>query len=174
MDEQAKKKTLRMVPYGLYVVGVRRKDVTSLEEDVNAIIGSWVTQTSFDPPMLVACLKKDSSAWHHVTESGVFTLNVLGAGQKALASKFLKKTMTVHAKSDAEGTMEGVPFRLEEKTRCPVFPDIPAWVACEVVHSYDGENDHTVFVARVVDAGVHHEGDLAPLSHEETGWTYAG
>src|SRR5687768_5052178 len=90
MDEAARKKALRMVPYGLYLMGVRRRDVHDLSKDLNAFVASWVTQVSFKPPMLVVGVKRDAHSNEMVREARVFTLNVLGHDQKDLAQRFFK------------------------------------------------------------------------------------
>ena len=46
MDEQAKKTSLRMIPYGLYVLTAEAKDGSVAAATVN-----WVTQASFQPPL---------------------------------------------------------------------------------------------------------------------------
>jgi flavin reductase (DIM6/NTAB) family NADH-FMN oxidoreductase RutF len=166
MDETARKKTLRMVPYGLYLVGVRRKRVEDASKDLNAFVGSWVTQVSFKPPMLVLGVKRDAHSLEMILESGVFTLNVLGSEQKDLAQRFFKDL----AVTDKE--MSGVPYARGTATGCPVFPDTPAHVECEVAHVYEGENDHAVVVAKVV--AWEHRFEAKPLTHAETGWHYAG
>ncbi len=176
MDESAKRNALRMVPYGLYVVGARDRDVRDHASGINAFIGSWVTQTSFKPPMLVVAIKGDARSNRMIRDSGVFTLSVLGTGQKPLAQSFFKD-LAIEQKSAEEGTMSGVPYRIEPRTGCPIFPDAPAWVACEVVAALDplapdARPDHTPFLARVVEAG--YRGPEKPLAREETGWVYAG
>lgn len=171
MDEAAKKATLRMVPYGLYLVGARERVVRDPAKDLNAFVGSWVTQTSFKPPMLACAVKKDARSNQLIRDAGVFTLSILGAGQKAIAQSFFKD-LAIAPDGRARGTMSGTRYEIEPVTGCPVFPDLPGWVACEVASAVDAENDHTLFVARVVAAG--HAGPAKPLTHDETGWIYAG
>src|SRR5215470_15076521 len=48
MDANAKKTTLRMIPYGLYVLTAAGKD-----GQVGAATVNWVTQASFAPPLVV-------------------------------------------------------------------------------------------------------------------------
>lgn len=166
MDEAQRKKALRMVPYGLYLMGVRRAEVRDVAKDVNAFVASWVTQVSFKPPMLVVGVKRDAHSNEMVKESRVFTLNILGSDQKDLAQRFFKdQPVTADRFGDT-------PYVRGAHTGCPVFPDTPAHVECEVVEVYDGENDHSVVVAKVVD--VEHRRDAKPLTHAETGWHYAG
>jgi flavin reductase (DIM6/NTAB) family NADH-FMN oxidoreductase RutF len=166
MDETQRKKALRMVPYALYLMGVRRKEVKDASRDLNAFVASWVTQVSFKPPMVVVGVKRDAHSNEMVKEAGVFTLNILGAEQKDLAQKFFKELEVTAT------TMSGTAYRAAEHTGCPVFPETPAHVECVVKHVYDGENDHSVVVAEVV--GVEHRRDAKPLTHAETGWHYAG
>ncbi|MEA3200385.1 MAG: hypothetical protein QOE90_1813 [Thermoplasmata archaeon] len=166
MDEASRKKALRMVPYGLYLVGVRRREVRDVATDLNAFVGSWVTQVSFKPPMLVLGVKRDAHSLEMIRESGVFTLNILGAEQKDLASRFFKDLVVT------DKDMAGVPYARGAATGAPVIPDTPATVECEVVHVYEGENDHAVVVAKIV--AWEHRRDSRPLTHAETGWHYAG
>ena len=166
MDEAQRKKALRMVPYGLYVMGVRRREVRDAAKDVNAFLASWVTQVSFKPPMIVVGVKRDARSSAMVKEAGVFTLNILGAEQKELATKLLKELEVTPTQ------MSGVPYYAGKHTGCPVLPETPAHVECAVEHVYEGENDHSVVVARILDA--EHRRDADPLTHAGTGWHYAG
>lgn len=166
MDENAKKKTLRMVPYALYLMGVRRERVQDPAQDLNAFVASWVTQVSFKPPMLVVGVKRDAHSNAMVKEARAFTLNVLASDQKELAQRFFKDLAVT------ETEMAGVRYERGPATGCPVFPDLPGHLECVVEHVYDGENDHSVVVARVVDAV--HRREARPLTHAETGWHYGG
>ena len=55
MDADAKKTALRMIPYGIYVLTAEAGDGETAAATVN-----WVTQTSFDPPLVVIGVKADS------------------------------------------------------------------------------------------------------------------
>src|SRR6266851_5909300 len=79
MDENAKKKGLRMIPYGLQILGAKNGD----KQTVATI--NWTTQASFQPPLVVVGIKTDSTAHDLVKQSKKFTLSMLGAGQKDLA-----------------------------------------------------------------------------------------
>lgn len=155
-----------MVPYALYLMGVRRKDVQDVARDMNAFVASWVTQVSFKPPMVVVGVKRDSHSNEMVKESRVFTLNILGDDQKDLTQRFFKD-------QPVTATHFGqTPYVRGALTGCPVFPETPAHVECEVVDIIDGENDHSIVIGKVIDAK--HRRDAGPLTHRETGWHYAG
>lgn len=51
MDPNAKKTTLRMIPYGLYVLTAASGD------RVAAATVNWVTQASFEPPLVAVGVK---------------------------------------------------------------------------------------------------------------------
>ena len=85
MDANTKKTTLRMIPYGLYVLTAKGKD-----DAVAAATVNWVTQASFAPPLVVVGVKADSHAHALIKESKAFALNVLGKGQQAMAFTFFK------------------------------------------------------------------------------------
>lgn len=155
-----------MVPYGLYLMGVRRREVKDPATDLNAFVSSWVTQVSFKPPMIAIAVKRDAGSNAMVKEAGVFTLNFLGADQKELAQRFFKDLVVTPTQ------MGGIPYFVGKHTGCPVFPQTPAHIECAVDHVYDGDNDHSVIVARVLD--VEHRRDAKPLTTSETGWSYAG
>jgi flavin reductase (DIM6/NTAB) family NADH-FMN oxidoreductase RutF len=165
MDPQARKRTLRMVPYALYLLGARRKDVRS-HDDLHAYVVSWVAQCSFEPPMVTVAMGRESHGLALVKESRVFTLNVLGADQKELAKKFFKEI------ERADGRFSGHAYTLGARTGCPEFPELPASIECEVDDIIERGNDHAVVLAKVV--GATHRHDAKPLTHAETGWVYAG
>jgi len=86
MDESAKKTTLRMIPYGLFVV------TTKHEGEVGAATINWMTQVSFQPPLVALGVKADSGTLAHIKACGEFAVNVLGTGQKDSAFAFFKPT----------------------------------------------------------------------------------
>src|SRR2546427_9874059 len=100
MDPNTRKTTLRMIPYGLYVLTAAHAD-----GQVAAATVTWVTQASFEPPLVVVGVKMDSSAFAIIKESAAFALNVLGKGQQALAFTFFKPT------SHTGDTISGERFR---------------------------------------------------------------
>jgi flavin reductase (DIM6/NTAB) family NADH-FMN oxidoreductase RutF len=158
MDQKAKKHALRMIPYGLYVLTARTGD------GMNAAIVSWITQAAFDPPRIMVALRNESRIWHRVREAGAFAVNVLGTGQKALASTFFR-----HVEPEGD-TLGGARFH-RGTTGAPILDDVPAYLECRVAESVDA-GDHTLFLADIVEAGV--QNDLEGLTLRETAWHYGG
>ena len=158
MDEAAKKTALRMIPYGLFVVGTRDG------EKVTAAAMNWVTQASFQPPLVVLGAKAGTASTEMIERSGLFCVNVLESGQTALASKFF-------AHVEPDGNKFGdVEFGLSPNG-CPVLAEALAYFECRVRERV-ALGDHTVFVGEVVEAGLQREGE--PLTLAETGFKYGG
>jgi flavin reductase (DIM6/NTAB) family NADH-FMN oxidoreductase RutF len=159
LDEQAKKTVLRKIPHGIYICGVKDG------EELNGFTASWVMQASFEPPLVVNCVRNDSISHEMLQKSRMFSLSVLEEGQKDLAAQFFKPKRRVGNKFDEVEFYEGA------ETGCPIIRDSLGYVECRVVGTV-AEGDHTVFVGQVVGAGVHREGN--PLLLESTGWQYGG
>ena len=141
MDANAKKTALRMIPYGLYVLTAADRNGRVAAATVN-----WVTQVAFEPPLVVVGVKVDSHAHPLIKETKTFALNVLGKGQQALAFTFFKPAEV------AGGTISGQPFR-PGTTGAPILTAAPAFLECELEATVE-KGDHSVFVGRVVEAGV--------------------
>lgn len=143
MEAADRKTALRMIPYGLYVLASETDDGQVAAATVN-----WVTQASFDPPLVAVGVKADSASHAVILESRAFSLNVLGKEQGPVAFAFFKP---VERQGDHIG---GHAFRRGE-TGAPVLVAAQAAVECELVSTVS-EGDHSLFVGKVVHASVHH------------------
>ena len=141
MDANAKKTTLRMIPYGLYVLTAAGKDGQVAAATIN-----WVTQASFEPPLVAIGVKTDSHAHALIKDTKAFALNVLGKGQQALAFTFFK-----HAAKKGD-TISGEPFR-PGKTGAPILASTPAFIECSLESTVE-MGDHSIFVGKVVEVGL--------------------
>jgi flavin reductase (DIM6/NTAB) family NADH-FMN oxidoreductase RutF len=158
MDEKAKKQALLMIPYGLFVLGAAHG------ANKTAATVNFVTQASFNPPLVVVGIKKDSGSHAMVKDSRVFALSVLGPGQKGIAGAFFRH---VEPKDGKFGD-----FAFENAHNgAPIISDAPAAVECEVVGFYE-LGDHSVVVGKVTEAYIKRDSEV--LTMKETGWTYGG
>ena len=139
MDADSKKTTLRMIPYGLYVMTAKGKDGAIAAATVN-----WVTQTAFVPPIVVVGVKVGSGTYAVAKEAGAFALNMLGKGQQGPAFDFFKPAQLEGDK------ISGQPFR-NGSTGAPILTAMPAAVECKLLEIVE-RGDHHIFVAEVVDA----------------------
>ena len=141
MDPNAKKTTLRMIPYGLYVLTAAHPDGRVAAATVN-----WVTQASFEPPLVAIGVKADSGAHALIKDTKAFALNVLGKGQQGVAFTFFKP-------AERQGdTISGEPIRTGT-TGSPILTNAPAYVECTLESTVE-MSDHSIFVGKVVDAGL--------------------
>jgi flavin reductase (DIM6/NTAB) family NADH-FMN oxidoreductase RutF len=158
MDETAKKEALRLFTYGLYAI-------TCAEgQQRNAFTANWLSQVSFDPPLVALSVENTSTSIHLIRASRRFAVNVFGADQRALSGKLGKNYAKDPSKLD-------VLHWATAANGCPVLEDTIAWVACDV----EGElpaGDSTLFLARVVDARVLRREE--PLTMLAAGFKHAG
>jgi flavin reductase (DIM6/NTAB) family NADH-FMN oxidoreductase RutF len=159
LDQKAKKVMLRKIPHGLYICGVKEG------EEMNGFTVSWLMQSSFEPPLVVNCVKKGTTSHTMIQNTQVFAISFLESGQKDLAASFFQPKTRVGNK------FENVEFYEGAETGCPIIKDSLGYIECEVVGTVE-EGDHTVYVGEVIASGIHREGDQLLLS--STGWEYGG
>ena len=157
MNEKYRQQSLRMLSYGVYILS----SVNEGEYCVSTI--TWVSQASFEPPMISVCIKRNSASYEIVKKRREFILHLLGDNQKELASTFFKPTIFENEK------LNGQEFSLENNL--PLLKDVPAYIQCKVVEILEN-GDHPLFLAELVDAKINNNSD--PLELRNTGWTYGG
>jgi flavin reductase (DIM6/NTAB) family NADH-FMN oxidoreductase RutF len=160
MDPQDKKVALRAINYGLSVL-------TAAEGGELAAAGvNWLSQASFDPPLVMVAVKTDNSSHALIERSGAFALNVLGEDQLEIGKAFFRTTV-------AEGdTLNGYRYELSPETSSPILVDVPYWFEARVTDTVK-RGDHTVFVGEVIGAGVRDD-TATPLLLRSTGMNYGG
>ena len=131
-----------------HVVGHMTSGVTVITGEANGtpfgMTASSVTSLSVDPPMMLACINSGTPTADAIRRAGRYMVNVLGAGQEALALQF--------ARPSAD-KFDGV--RVERgQLGDPVLLDALACIECEVVDSVTG-GTHEVFLGRVAHARAH-------------------
>jgi flavin reductase (DIM6/NTAB) family NADH-FMN oxidoreductase RutF len=158
MYPAARKKALRLISYGLYVATSRHGDLYG-SGTIN-----WLSQSSFDPPLVMAGIQRDSSLHQAISGSRAFAIHIVGKSQKNLATAFFK---TARVEGDL---INGWRFTLGV-TGSPILADAVAYFECRVVDEVRG-GDHTIFVGEVVESDVRREEE--PLTIRETGMAYGG
>ena len=158
MDDAAKKTILRMIPYGLYLLGAR--------DGGNQTVATvnWVTQTAFAPPLVVIGVKGDSGAHAMLKSSRKFALSMLKSGQKDMAYAFFKHV-------EPEGNSIGGFAFTPAENGCPTLDDTAGYVAGDVLDILEN-GDHSVVVCQVTEAKKHADADILTL--KEIGANYGG
>lgn len=160
MDAEAKKTALRAINYGLHIL-------TAVDGDDYGPAGvNWLSQASFEPPLVMVGIKADSDSHAVIERSGAFAISVLGEDQLDVGKAFFRTTTV-------EGdTLNGFRFERGPETGAPLLVDLPYWFECRVTDTVR-RGDHTVFVAEVVNAGVN-DAAVTPLLLRSTGMAYGG
>ncbi|HEX2913653.1 MAG TPA: flavin reductase family protein [Chloroflexia bacterium] len=155
MDQAAKKKLLRDFTYGLYAVTIA---------DGSGFTANWLSQASFDPPVLMLSVENSSHSISIIRNTKVFLVNVFATGQRELAGQLGR------AFARTPNKMEGINVQPGPQG-CPILQDTLGWLECRVTAEVPA-GDSTVFVTEVVEAGSLNEG--APLTMNETGFRHFG
>lgn len=159
LDQAAKKTVLRWFTYGLYVLTSRD------DESTGALTANWLSQVSFEPPLVMVSVEKDSHSLPRIRNSGDFAVNVLETGQRRLAGHFGRKTEKVGNKLD-----EIEHYHTE--SGLPIVNDAIGYVVCKVINEMDA-GDSVIVLGEVVEAAVHRE-DAEPLTMAEAGFRHSG
>lgn len=139
MDANTKKAVLRMIPYGIYVL-----TADDQQGNIAAATVNWVTQSSFNPPLVVLGVKADSGVLATLKTARGFALNMLGKDHKSLAFTFFRPADV------SDGKLSGQAYR-KGTTGAPILNDAPGAVECRVTTIVE-QGDHHIVVAEVVDA----------------------
>lgn len=142
MNADAKKITLRMIPYGIYVL-----TADDGKGNVGAATVNWVTQASFAPPLIVVGVKADSGAHTVVKGTGKFALNMLGKDGKGAAFTFFKPAKVEDGKLSGQAYHPGV-------NGAPILASAVGAVECSVKEVLE-LGDHSVVIAEVTEAHLH-------------------
>ena len=158
MNMKAKSRALNDFCYGLYVLTSHRG------EEVNGITASWVSQISFDPPLVMVAVEQSRFTHKMIEDSGVFALNVLRDDQESLAKHFIIPRWKLGNK------FHGISYHLGQ-TGSPILDAASAFVECRVVAKYT-PGDHTLFIGEVIEASPLNEGRA--LCVMDTPLSYSG
>jgi flavin reductase (DIM6/NTAB) family NADH-FMN oxidoreductase RutF len=159
MDEKSRRSALRKIPYGVNVVTVKAGD------RVNGFAGSWISQCSFSPPMLMIGVRRGGLSYELLDQGRVFVVNFLDKEQSGIAEKFF------HPVEYTDKKIAGLPYT-RGTTGAPILKEAEAYVECEVERIYNIGGDHDVVIGRVIEAGVNRDEEVLTLAG--TGWQYGG
>jgi len=159
MDQAVKKQVLRSFTYGLYLITVKDG------EEANCFTANWVSQASFEPPMVVFSMENDSRSIGMIRRSGAFVVHVIPEGYRDFAGR-----MGRSSKQNPNKISE-VEWEPGEVTGSPILKELAGWVECRLVGTLPA-GDHTLMLGEVVNAGIGR--DLRPLTLSEAGFKYSG
>jgi len=142
---------LHQLGYGLYIVSSR------IDGRLNGQVANALVQVCAEPPAVAVCLNKKNLTHEYVRSSHVFTASVLSEETPlSFIARFGFKSGRDVNKFEGLDTMTG-------STGAPIVKDFcTAYLEAEVEREADAWT-HTVFIARVVGAGLLAEG--VPMSY---------
>ncbi|GAB4242005.1 MAG: diflavin flavoprotein [Stanieria sp.] len=144
---------------GLYIITATKGNVSS------AMLASWVTQASFEPPGITIAVAKDRAIESLMQVGDRFVLNVLAEGKyQSLMKHFLKRFNPgadrfagVNTQTAANGS--------------PILTDALAYLECEVVSRMEC-SDHWVVYSKVDTGRVSDPESLTAVHHRKVGNHY--
>jgi flavin reductase (DIM6/NTAB) family NADH-FMN oxidoreductase RutF len=154
MNDSTPAALCRRLTSGVYVVGVADGG------RVNAFTAAWVMQVAFDPLLVALSVNPGNASYSLLEASGVFVVNVLGAGQQDLARRFGTRS------GRDEDKLLGVAWRAGIGG-APILERAVACLACRLVTTVPA-GDHRVVIAQATGGELLHP-DAAPLRYDETG-----
>lgn len=160
MDAAAKKTVLRQISYGMYAVTATHAG------ERGVFTANWLSQVSFEPPLVVLSVEIDSATLPLIRASGRFAICPFTADQRQLAADLGRPRSRAGDKYAAfdlatVATASGV----------PVLAETLGYVVCQV-QTEIAAGDSVVILAEVIEAGVLNEGE--PLTMRAAGFRHAG
>jgi 4-hydroxyphenylacetate 3-hydroxylase, reductase component len=161
MIDRDLKRSLGQMMKGVEVVSATHDGVT------RAYCSHWVSQVSFEEPILLASISPKHDTHPLMIESGRFAVSMLAADQVDIGQYFSYPGRKFRYLA---------PEHLVEVDGWWVVPDAIAWLGCEVIQTLETkvDLDHDLVLARVAQVG---EGRLRqpPLLYSSRlGWRGAG
>jgi flavin reductase (DIM6/NTAB) family NADH-FMN oxidoreductase RutF len=132
-------------------------------------------QVALEPKLVAVSVQSTAVTHDLVSESGVFSLNILKREDRAVVRKFVKpvEMSDVDVDESGLGTMRQVKVRVD-RTGAPVLVEAAAWIDCRVTSTLP-LGSHALFVGEIVGFGFGEGGEGAEvLRMEDTRMNYGG
>ncbi len=152
-------KALGRISGGLYIITAKKGDVSS------AMLASWVSQASFEPPGFTIAVAKDRAIESLMQVRDRFVLNVLEEGKyQNLMKHFLKRFKPGADRFAGVNTQTA-------NNGSPILTDALAYLECEVVTRMECR-DHWIVYSKVSDGRVSDPNALTAVHHRKVGNHY--
>ena len=152
-------KAMGRISGGLYIITAQKGDVKG------AMVASWVTQASFEPPGFTVAVAKDRAIESLMQVGDRFVLNILEDGNyQKLMKHFLKRF------PPGADRFEGVNVQTA-KNGSPILGEALAYLECEVVSRMEC-SDHWVVYSQVTTGRVSNQDSLTAVHHRKVGNYY--
>ena len=157
-------KALGRLSGGLYVVTARQGEGDTARS--GAMVASWVSQASFEPPGLTVAVAKDRAIEALLQVDDRFVLNILREdNHQQLLRHFLKRFPPGADRFAGVPTLDGV------AAGGPVLGDALAYLGCRVAQRMEGP-DHWIIYAVVEEGNVADASATTAVHHRKVGNHY--
>lgn len=156
------KRSLGQMMKGVEVVGARHGGVA------RAYTSHWVTQVSFDEPIVMASVSPKHDTYPLMVRSGEFSVSILAGDQIAEGQYFSYPGRKFRYM--ATEFLTGWPG---DPSGPPIVPNSIAWLRCRIVQQLEMP-DHELLFARVESVVEGRLGEPPLLYSSRSGWRVAG
>jgi flavorubredoxin/flavin reductase (DIM6/NTAB) family NADH-FMN oxidoreductase RutF len=152
-------KAIGRISGGLYIITAKKGAITG------AMLASWVTQASFNPPGLTVAVAKDRAIESLMQVGDSFVLNILEEGNyQSLMKHFLKRF------PPGSDRFAGINTQTAENSS-PILAESLAYLECSVVSRLEC-SDHWVVYSQVTKGRVANPEGLTAVHHRKVGNYY--
>jgi flavin reductase (DIM6/NTAB) family NADH-FMN oxidoreductase RutF/DNA-binding transcriptional regulator YdaS (Cro superfamily) len=134
-------------------------------ETQSAMLASWVSQASFNPPAITVAVAKERAVESFLLKGSTFNLNVLQAGNEKEVIKALLKPF-----APGENRFGDMDVEISERNGCAVVTQALSCLECEVTQRMEC-GDHWVVLATVREGTLLRDGQTS-IHHRKVGTSY--
>jgi flavin reductase (DIM6/NTAB) family NADH-FMN oxidoreductase RutF len=149
-------KILDRFSYGIYIVSIMDG------HSHNAMIASWVTQCSHEPPLIAVAIRHNRLSHNQILNTGAFSIGLLPQDETTLVKRFKIP--------DWENKFEGL-----ETRRTIIGNQVPesiiGYLDLKLVNTIE-TGDHTLFIGEAVSGEFLH--NIDPMTTKDYGGCYRG
>ena len=128
------------------------------------MVGSWLSQCSFEPPLLMLGIKKGGYSHTMMEHHPFLSVNFPGKDQKKMVEHFFRPYEVKDSKFGE------IPFHLG-KNKIPILDDAIGYLECKIRQIISG-GDHDVVIVEILESELKEDTDN--LTMKDTGWHYGG
>jgi flavin reductase (DIM6/NTAB) family NADH-FMN oxidoreductase RutF len=134
------RKVLSQFATGVTIITLKNQD------GLHGLTVNAFSAVSLEPPLILICIQKNGASHAALSQAGQFVVNILSAGQRALAERFAS------SKLDGEQRFQGVHHRPTQNGH-PVLNNTLGYLECRIADEI-AAGDHVIFLGQVEQAAI--------------------
>lgn len=153
-ESRAISDALKKLEYGVYIVTMGDG------ADGNAFTASWVTQVSSEPPMVALAVHNKHQSSRLIDQAGAFVVNLISETHIEIAKSYYGPAESGYER------LKHAEIGRSAVTGSPLIQGALGYIDCKVVSKVPTGN-HTLFIAEVRAAEVHHDNYLLTTTNSK-------